>query len=115
MPGEEEPMPGWAGCSGGGRGFYMGGTGGQGHAVVPAPTYHSDFLRGGPDGYLYSVMANGVRSMPSYAHEIAPADRWAIVADIRALQLSQDAGPQDVPEPERDRLATYNPNVNVTN
>ncbi|MCH8031152.1 MAG: cytochrome c [Bacteroidetes bacterium] len=103
------------GFSGDGRGIIMVGNGGQGYGFVPAPTYHSDFLRGVPDGYLYSVMANGVRSMPSYAHEIAPADRWAIVAYIRALQLSQDAGPEDVPEPERDRLATYNPNVNVTN
>lgn len=103
------------GFVGDGRGIIMAGNGGQGYGFVPAPTYHSEFLRTVPDGYLYDVMANGVRSMPSYAHEIAPADRWAIVAYIRALQLSQDAGPEHVPEPERDRLATTNPNVNVPN
>lgn len=103
------------GYAGDGRGIVMVGNGGLGYGFVPSPTYHSDYLRNVPDGYLYNVMANGVRSMPSYGHEIAPADRWAIVAYIRALQRSQDAGPEDVPEPERDRLATYNPNVNVQN
>ncbi|MDX1440355.1 MAG: cytochrome c, partial [Rubricoccaceae bacterium] len=86
-----------------------------GYGFVPAPTYHSDFLRGVPDGYLYDVMSNGVRTMPSYAHEIAPEDRWAIVAYIRALQRSQDTGAEDVPQPEVDRLSTFNPNVNVSN
>lgn len=103
------------GYSGDGRGIIMAGNGGQGYGFVPAPTYHSDFLRDAPDGYIYDVMANGVRSMPSYGHEIAPADRWAIVAYIRALQLSQNAGAENVPQPELDRLATSNPNVNVPN
>lgn len=103
------------GLTGDGRGIVMVGNGGQGYGFVPAPTYHSDFLRDAPDGYIYDVIANGVRSMASYGHEIAPADRWAIVAYIRALQRSQDAGPEDVPEPERERLATSNPNVNVPN
>lgn len=103
------------GFVGDGRGIVMAGNGGQGFGFVPAPTYHSEFLRGVPDGYIYDVMANGVRSMPSYGHEIAPTDRWAIVAYIRALQRSQDARPDDVPEPERARLATSNPNVNVPN
>lgn len=103
------------GFAGDGRGIIMAGNGGQGYGFVPAPNYHSDFLRSAPDGYLYDVIANGVRSMPSYGHEIAPADRWAIVAYIRALQRSQDAGPEDVPQPELDRLATSNPNVNVPN
>lgn len=103
------------GFVGDGRGIVMAGNGGQGFGFVPAPTYHSEFLRGVPDGYIYDVMANGVRSMPSYGHEIPPTDRWAIVAYIRALQRSQDARPDDVPEPERARLATSNPNVNVPN
>ncbi len=101
------------GQSGDGRGIIMVGNGGQGYGYTPAPTYHSDYLRGVPDGYLFDVITNGVRSMPSYAHEVAPADRWAIVAYVRALQRSQNAAPADLPEPERRRLATYNPNVNV--
>lgn len=103
------------GQAGDGLGIIMAGNGGQGYGFVPAPTYHSEFIRGVPDGYLYDVITNGVRTMPSYAHEISPEDRWAVVAYIRALQRSQDAGPEDVPQPEIDRLETFNPNVNVAN
>ena len=70
-------------------------TGGYGY--TPAPTYHSDRLREAADGYLYDTIANGVRTMPSYGHQVPPADRWAIVAYIRALQRSQYASPEDVP------------------
>ena len=101
------------GLAGDGRGIIMVGNGGQGYGYTPAPTYHSDYLRDVPDGYVFDVITNGVRSMPSYAHEVQPSDRWAIVAYIRALQRSQAAGSDDVPEPERERLATNNPNVNV--
>lgn len=62
-------------------------TGGYGY--VPAPTYHQDRLREAPDGEIYSAIYNGVRTMPSYAHQIPVEDRWAIVAYIRALQASQ--------------------------
>jgi mono/diheme cytochrome c family protein len=41
-------------------------------------------------------MTNGIGRMPSYANQVEPRDRWAIVAYIRALQLSQNARPQDV-------------------
>lgn len=64
---------------------------------VPAPTYHSDALRAQPDGYLYGVIKNGIRTMPSYAQQVAVADRWAIVAYIRALQKSQSATEADIP------------------
>ncbi len=70
-------------------------TGGYGY--TPAPTYHSDRLREVADGYLYDTIANGVRTMPSYRHQVSPADRWAIVAYVRALQRSQYASPEDVP------------------
>ena len=99
------------GDAGDGRGIVMTGNGGQGFGYTPAPTYHSDYLRGVPDGYLYEVITNGVRTMPSYAHQLPPADRWAVVAYVRALQRSQSAGLADIPEPERRRLATENPNI----
>ncbi|HLT48489.1 MAG TPA: cytochrome c [Rubricoccaceae bacterium] len=101
------------GLAGDGRGIIMVGNGGQGYGFTPAPSYHSDFLRGVPDGYIFDVITNGVRSMPSYGHQVSPPDRWAIVAYIRALQRSQNAAPEDVPAPERERLETANPNVNV--
>ena len=103
------------GQAGDGAGIIMKGNGGQGYGYTPAPTYHDARLRGIEDGYLYSVITNGVRSMAGYAHQISPADRWAIVSYIRALQLSQYASAEDVPVPVRERLATYNPNVNPSN
>ncbi len=93
----------------------MVGNGGQGYGYTPAPSYHTASLRARPDGYIYDVIANGVNSMPSYGHEMAPTDRWAITAYIRALQRSQSATAADVPEAERERLATYNPNVQPAN
>ena len=55
------------------------------------PTYHSARLRRAPDRYFYDVMTNGYGVMRPYADRVAPEDRWAIVAYIRALQLSQYA------------------------
>ncbi len=52
------------------------------------PTYHDDRLRNAPVGHFYDVITNGWGKMNSYAYEVQPADRWAIVAYIRALQLS---------------------------
>ncbi len=54
------------------------------------PTYHDDRLRNAPDGHFFDVMTNGWGKMNSYASQIPPADRWAIVAYIRALQISQN-------------------------
>ena len=68
-----------------------------GYGYTPAPTYHSDRLREVADGFLYDAIASGVRTMPAYGHQVPPADRWAIVAYIRALQRSQYASPEDVP------------------
>jgi len=50
-----------------------------------------------PLGYLFDVTTNGFGSMSDYASQIRPRDRWAIVAYIRALQLSQGATAADVP------------------
>jgi mono/diheme cytochrome c family protein len=78
---------------------------GDGNGVVPArgfprkpPSYHVDRLRKAPLGYLFDVMTNGFGAMPDYASQISARDRWAIVAYVRALQLSQDATAADVPQ-----------------
>jgi mono/diheme cytochrome c family protein len=55
------------------------------------PSYHIDRLRKAPLGHFFDVMTNGFGAMPDYAAQIAPHDRWAIAAYIRALQLSQNA------------------------
>jgi mono/diheme cytochrome c family protein len=64
---------------------------------VRPPSYHTARLRDAPDGYLFDVMSRGFGQMPSYASQVPPEDRWAIVAYIRALQLSQDAGLAELP------------------
>jgi mono/diheme cytochrome c family protein len=53
------------------------------------PTYHDDRLRNAPVGHFFDVITNGWGKMSSYAYQVQPADRWAIVAYIRALQVSQ--------------------------
>ncbi|MGH8797589.1 MAG: c-type cytochrome [Caldimonas sp.] len=55
------------------------------------PSYHSERLRHAPDRHYYDVITHGYGVMYPYADRVAPADRWAIVAYIRALQLSQHA------------------------
>ena len=81
---------------------------GQGMVVQrgfqPPPSYHVERLVEAPDGHFFDVMTNGFGVMASYASRVAPADRWAITAYIRALQLSQAATMNDVPAGERDKL-----------
>jgi hypothetical protein len=62
----------------------------------PAGNFHSDRLRNAPLGHFFAVMTNGYGAMPDYAAQLTPEDRWAVVAYIRALQLSQNAKPSDV-------------------
>jgi mono/diheme cytochrome c family protein len=75
----------------------------------PPPSYHIDRLREAPVGHLFDVMTSGFGAMPSYADQIPPRDRWAIVAYIRALQLSQHATLADVPPEERQKLTAGGP------
>jgi mono/diheme cytochrome c family protein len=68
------------------------------------PSYHIDRLRQVPNGYIYDVITNGFGAMPDYSAQIPAADRWAIVAYVRALQLSQNASVNDVPAQDRAQL-----------
>ncbi|TGD94867.1 c-type cytochrome [Methylobacterium nonmethylotrophicum] len=61
------------------------------------PSYHDDRLRAAPARYLVDVITNGYGVMYRYANRVAPQDRWAIAAYIRALQLSQGARVAEVP------------------
>jgi mono/diheme cytochrome c family protein len=62
----------------------------------PAGNFHTDRLRNAPLGHFFAVITNGYGAMPDYAAQLTPEDRWAVVAYIRALQLSQDAKQGDV-------------------
>ncbi len=55
------------------------------------PSFHTERLRAQSVGYIYDVITNGYGRMPDYRDQIPVADRWAIVAYVRALQLSQHA------------------------
>ena len=68
------------------------------------PSMHQDRLRSAPVGHFFDVMTNGFGAMPDYASQIRAEDRWAIVAYIRALQLSGHATLADVPPSDRSRL-----------
>lgn len=85
---------------------------GEGNGMIvqrgfPAPpSYHTDRLRNAPAGHFFDVITNGYGVMYSYASRVDPADRWAIAAYIRALQLSRHATIDDVPADEQARLQT---------
>jgi hypothetical protein len=68
------------------------------------PSYHIERLRQSPAGYFYDVITNGFGAMQDYSMQVPVRDRWAIVAYIRALQLSQHASLNDVAETDRGKL-----------
>jgi hypothetical protein len=65
-----------------------------------AGNFHTLRLQAAPLGHFFNVMTNGYGSMPDYSAQLTPADRWAVVAYIRALQLSQNANTTDIPAGE---------------
>ena len=63
----------------------------------PAGNFHDAKRLAQPLGHYFYVITNGYGAMPSYSGQVQPADRWAIAAYIRALQLSQNAKQADLP------------------
>ncbi len=68
------------------------------------PSFHQERLRQEPNGYIYDVVTNGFGAMYGYSAQIPPHDRWAIIAYLRALQLSRNAHLADLPPDLRERL-----------
>ena len=66
---------------------------------------HSDRVRQEPPGYLFDVITNGFGAMPDYGDQIPVADCWAIVAYMRALELSRNATLNDVAPDVRNQVA----------
>lgn len=81
---------------------------GQGLVVMRGmkhpPSYHQDRLRAEPNGDIYDIMSNGFGAMYGYSAQIPPRDRWAIIAYVRALQLSRNAQVADLPADLREKL-----------
>jgi len=86
------------------------GTGGDGDGMVvrrgfpPPPSLHEARLRAAPTGYMVKVASEGYGIMYPFRARIAPADRWAIEAYIRALQLSRHVEAVSLPEDLREQL-----------
>jgi mono/diheme cytochrome c family protein len=68
------------------------------------PSFHEQRLKDAPAGYFFDVMTSGFGAMQDYSAQVPVADRWAIAAYIRALQLSQGATVADVPADRRSDL-----------
>lgn len=83
---------------------------GSGHGMVvqrgfpPPIDLASDRVRGLPDAQIFDTISHGVRNMPSYAAQVPPEDRWAIVVWLRVLERSQHAALADVPPEMRSLI-----------
>jgi len=66
------------------------------YGMGATPTYHDDRLRTMPEGEIYNTITNGKTTMLSYADKLAPQERWAVVAYVRALQRAEQGKAADV-------------------
>jgi mono/diheme cytochrome c family protein len=93
------------GASGNGNGLVHQRAAALGEGTWTPPTdLHSQTVIDRPVGHIYNTIRNGIRNMPAYGAQITPNDRWAIVAYVRALQLSRNASIEDVPAEVRATL-----------
>jgi len=76
---------------------------------VPPLSLHDPTARGRPVGHLYNTITHGIRTMPSYGSQVPGADRWAIVAYVRALQRSRHAPASALSADEQARLREVAP------
>jgi mono/diheme cytochrome c family protein len=83
---------------------------GEGDGVVvrrgfsTPPSLLDDRLRDAPPGHFFEVITNGFGAMPDHGAQIKVVDRWAIIAYVRALQLSSRSTIDDVPQADRSKL-----------
>ena len=74
------------------------------YGMGAVPTYHDDRLRQMAEGEIFNTITNGKGQMNPYGDKLAPRDRWAVIAYVRALQLAQTGTVADVPEDHRAEL-----------
>ena len=79
------------------------------------PSFHQDRLRQAPNGYFFDNITNGFGAMYGYSAQIPPRDRWAIIAYVRALQLSRNAKVPDLPAELREKLNQGGPSASKQN
>lgn len=68
------------------------------------PSLHIERLRKAPPGHIFNVITYGIGDMSGYNVQITPEDRWAIIAYVKTLQLSQNSRIDDVPQAQRVNL-----------
>ena len=74
------------------------------YGMIATASYHDDRLRDMAIGEIFNTVSNGKGQMNSYADKLSPEERWEVIAYLRALQLSQNARIEDVPQDYRDQL-----------
>ncbi|WP_438479455.1 c-type cytochrome [Oleiharenicola lentus] len=74
------------------------------YGMLVTPTYHDERLRAMAEGEIFNTITHGKNTMFSYADKIAPDDRWAVIAYVRALQRAHNAKIDDVPLDQRQGL-----------
>jgi mono/diheme cytochrome c family protein len=74
------------------------------YGMGATPTFHDDRLRQMAEGEIFNTITHGKGNMLSYADKVEPADRWAVIAYVRALQRAQTATPDDVVPAHKSEL-----------
>jgi cytochrome c553 len=74
------------------------------YGMGAVPTYHDDRLRLMAEGEIFNTITNGKGQMNPYADKLKPADRWAVIAYVRALQKAQMGTLADVPDDAKGGL-----------
>jgi mono/diheme cytochrome c family protein len=77
----------------------------QGYWLQPT-SMHEERIQKQTVGRIYYTVTNGKGKMAGYASSLTPRERWAVVLYVRALQRSQNASIEDVPEPKRAELSS---------
>jgi mono/diheme cytochrome c family protein len=74
------------------------------YGMGATPSYHDDRLRKMAEGEIFNTITNGKGQMNPYADKLKPADRWAVIAYVRALQRAQTGTVADVPDDHKAEL-----------
>lgn len=88
----------------------------QESAWIPPTSMHDPTVLARPDGHIFNTITHGIRTMPAYGTQIPVPDRWAIVAYVRALQVSGQGALEEIPAEQQRQLeagktAQSQPNV----
>lgn len=74
------------------------------YGMGATPSYHDERLRKMSEGEIFNTITNGKNNMLAYADKLIPADRWAVIAYVRALQRAQTGTIADVPGDHKSEL-----------